>query len=282
MGAIPVSTFVYLWISLALCIVLPILFLIFIGRKMPVRSKIILTGVICFVVFVILLERFIHSLVFLEESPISNNAVYYVIYGCVTAGFFECAAKFVGLKFMIKEPTSPGFAVQFGLGYGAAEALLLGAMPLASNLASAMQINKLGYDKFIETMSSQGATDSAIEAFKENVNMLYDNNLTCLLSGVERLAAMVLQIVLTIFIFQAVKQGSSKKEYAFVAIAFLMHALFDLPAAMYQKAIITDIFTIEIILLIEAVIAGVFGYLLYKKNVKEFGQPVNAQSIYNA
>ena len=118
MGAIPASTFTYLIISLILCILGPIAFLLFAGRKMPIRAKIMLTGVIVFIVFALILERFVHSIFLGEGSKIMSVPVYYVIYGCLTAAIFETAAKFIGLKFMIKEPTSPGFALQFGIGYG--------------------------------------------------------------------------------------------------------------------------------------------------------------------
>lgn len=289
MGAVPVSTFVYLGISLTLCLFLPIAFLIFLGRRMPVRSKIILTGVITFVVFVILLERFVHTIVLTPNSSIVNNPVYYVIYGCVMAGLFECAAKFIGLKVMVKEPTSPGFALQFGLGYGAAEALLVGVMPLASNLASAFHINKVGFETYLNEIAAQlaeqgeaeGAINKAMETYKANLSMLYDGNLTCLLGGIERVAAIVLQIALTVLIFQALRQGSKTRDYVFVGIAFIAHAFFDFPAAMYQKQLFSNIVMIEVVLVIEAVIAGIIAYIFYKKNVEEFGKPINAQSIYN-
>ena len=207
--------------------------------------------------------------------------VYYVIYGCLTAAIFETAAKFIGLKFLIKEPTSPGFALQFGIGYGISEAVLVGVLPLASNLATALQINKMGYDNYLQALIDQGADSATIEAFKSNIGMLYEENLTCLLSGIERVAAVALQIALTIIVFQAVKEGRTAINYAFVALAVVLHAIFDAPAAMYQVEMIGNITLIEIVIAIEAVIIAIVAYFIYKKNVKEFGQPVNAQSDYN-
>lgn len=282
MGAIPASTFAYLIISLVICVFGPIAFLVIIGRKMPLRARIMLTGVILFIVFALLLERFVHSIVLKEGSPVMTVTAYYVIYGCLMAAVFEGAAKFVGLKYMVKEPTSPGFALQFGVGYGIAEAAILGVLPLASNLATAFQINKLGYDKCIETLTEQGADAATIEAFESNMSMLYENNLTCLLGGVERVAAVIMQIALTMIIFQAVKEGAGKKNYIYLLLAVVLHALFDMPAALYQKEAISNVFVTEVIILIEAVIAAVIAYLLYRKNVEEFGKPVNPQSEYNA
>ena len=281
MGTIPASTFIFMGIAVALCIGLPIVFLGIISKRMPVKSGIILMGVICFILFAMVLERGLHMLVFREGSPVSTSTAYYVIYGCLAAAIFESAAKFVGLKFMVKEPSSPGFALQFGLGYGVAEAMFVGALPLAGNIAVAARINKMGMDNYINALVEQGVDAASIEAFKESVKVFYENNITCLLSGVERAAAIALQIGLTIVIFQAVKEGHKSINYVYVAIAVIMHALFDLLPALYQKGVVTNVVLLEIVIAVEAVIVSIIAYFIYQKNVDEFGGHVNPQLKQN-
>lgn len=281
MGTIPASTFIFMGIAVALCIGLPIVFLGIISKKMPVKPGIMLMGVICFIIFAMVLERGLHMVVFNISSSISNNTVYYVLYGCLAASIFECAAKFIGLKFMVKEPSSPGFALQFGLGYGVAEAMFVGALPLAGNIAVAARINKMGMDNYINALVEQGVDAASIESFKDSVQVFYENNITCLLSGVERAAAIALQIGLTIIIFQAVKEGRKSINYIFVLIAVVMHSLFDLLPALYQKGVVSNVIVLETVIAVEAVIVSIIAYLIYRKNVEEFNGHINPQLKQN-
>ena len=74
--------------------------------------------------------------------------------------------------------------------------------------------------------------------------------LTVCISGFERVFAILLHIGLSILVFYAVKR--SKTGFYFLAV--LLHALFDVPAALYQLGIIKNVLIVEALLAVYAII----------------------------
>lgn len=281
MNYIPTSTFVYLIISVALCILLPMAFVIYLGKKQRVSTKIMVSGVICFIVFVVIIESIIHQMVLGNLFSKESNPFLYAVYGGVMAALFEVCARYVGLKFMVKEKSSVGYALQFGLGYGLAEVLVVGVMPLASNLATAVNINKYGVEEFINKAAEAGATSDAIDAFRAGLPAFFENNIQCLYGGFERIFALALQIALSIIVFQAIREGHKNKDYVYLVVAFVVHFITDFGAALYQAGKIENMLVVELFTLFMAAVACIIARMLYVKNVDEFGGAVNEQSSYS-
>ena len=82
------------------------------------------------------------------------------------------------------------------------------------------------------------------------------------LSVVERAFAILLHIGLSILVFNAVRR--SKIGYYFLAV--LLHALYDVPAALYQTGVL-NIYIVEVMLAIYSVLFFVIVYrTLYKRD----------------
>ena len=82
------------------------------------------------------------------------------------------------------------------------------------------------------------------------------------LLGVERILALILQVGLTFWVFQAVRQ----KKWIYLVAAYGLHALFDLAPSLSQVGWISNPLVVEGILAVE-VLAFVFltKSIFYKK-----------------
>ena len=117
-------------------------------------------------------------------------------------------------------------------------------------------INAGKFQELIDAAAAQGADVSSLKALPQALQSI--NALTSCFAGVERIFAMLLHVGLSILVFYAVKR--SKGSLYFLAV--LLHALFDVPAALYQFGIIKNVFVVEAML---AVYAIGFFIVVYKK-----------------
>ena len=72
--------------------------------------------------------------------------------------------------------------------------------------------------------------------------------------GFERIFAFIIQIGFTFVVFYGIK----KRENIYLLYAILLHALVDFFPALYQVKIISNVFVVEGILVVFAVIALIF------------------------
>ena len=75
---------------------------------------------------------------------------------------------------------------------------------------------------------------------------------------------MLFHIALSIVVFYAVKRS----KVALYLLAILLHALFDVPAALYQKGVITSLPILESFMFVFAAVLIAAYKLLYSKDTK--------------
>jgi len=83
-----------------------------------------------------------------------------------------------------------------------------------------------------------------------------------LVSGFERLFALGIQISLSMVMYYAVYK--SRKLWLY-PLAILLHALVDCPVALYQVGVITNMWLLEGIVLVSAVVLAGIAFMLHKK-----------------
>lgn len=248
-------------VSLILCGVLttgiPIAAMIV--HKLKHKSASLLSAVIgaaTFVVFALILEQILHAVML---PLVMNSTVAYVIYGTLAAGVFEETGRYIACRFLMKNRTDNANAVMLGIGHGGIEAVLIIGVSMFSTLVTAIMVNTMGLDGFIQMT---GITDEAVlTTLKGQIDTIVAFSMPVALANVvERIIAMTLHICMSVF---AMKAASVKGKFWLFPAAIALHALFDVPAALYQRGVISSssLWLVEILL---GVIVAVFVLITIK------------------
>lgn len=228
---------------IALCVVLGTF--IYFRKKERISFKPVIVGIATFLVFTQVLEKSLHMLV--TKNNIFTTAISLTIYGTLAAGVFEEVGRFIMFKIFLKENHEWKDGIAFGIGHGGIEAIFIGVVSTINSIVMATLINAGTFEK---TIGSKLPSESAaqLKATLTGPSHIF------LAVGVERTFAFIVQIALTMIVLYAIR--SRKIIYLFIAIIF--HALIDVPAALYQTKIISNLWILEGLLLAYAVIALVY------------------------
>lgn len=246
---------------LTISTVITILFPIVIAVVWIVKTKAyvypLFIGALIFVVFALILESSMHTVILSTIPILNDNIVLYVLYACLAAGFFEEGGRWIAFRYLIKNKDKKN-AVTFGIGHGGMEMLLVVGMTLFSTLLFAWTCNSLGLEGMLAESQDAGLetmimdTVASIEAYG-----IFD----AVLSLIERASAMVLHVSCSVLVFNSVL----KKDINYLGYSFGLHALVNVPAALFQKGVLTELWLTELFIIGFTVLAAVFAYKTYKK-----------------
>ena len=194
--------------------------------------------------------------------------VAYVLYGTLAAGVFEETGRFVACKLLMKKRTGNANAVMMGIGHGGIEAIILVGFGMISYIATAFIVNSMGIDGIAEM---SGITDEAnLALLNQQVNGIAAFAIsTALVNIVERVLAMTLHISLSVVVMKA---ATVKGKLWLYPAAIIMHAVLDVPAALYQRGLIPSIWLVELFLAILAA-GSVFAAVRISKTPQEHSAP---------
>ena len=219
-GTVSTASMVGMGFALVVGIILPIVLLIVVWKKTGARVSTFFIGCAVFIVFALVLESFMHAAVLgLTGTVIKDNIWLYALYGGLAAALFEEVGRLVAMKFFMKDRLDMPNALMYGVGHGGIEAILILGVTSISNLMASVMINSGTLASALEVLDEATASASL-----EQISLLWTSPaFSFYLGGVERILAIILQIVLSVMVFQAVKTG--KKFFWFAA--FVMHFLVD-------------------------------------------------------
>lgn len=206
-----------------------------------------------FLLFAMVLERLLHVLVI---PMVMNNVVLYVIYGSAAAGVFEETARFLSFRFFLKKNRSAENAVSYGLGHGGCEMILLLGLQAVIALAIIATVSP----DVVSELSSESdfyAYSRVISQLTAYSQVTYGN---LAISVLERIAAMTLQVSLSVLVMEAVMV---KGRIWLYPAAIVIHALIDVPAALYQCGVI-PVIVCELIIAAFTAVWAVIAYKRYK------------------
>lgn len=260
---ISTSVYVNIIIMTALCIVLPIIAAVVWLKKTKERISSVIAGAATWFVFAIILESIPKAVLFNPSlsigKTIMGNAVLYTFFGALLAGIFEETGRLIVFRTILKNRTNKEAAVSHGIGHGGFEAVFLMGMIGIQYLVYASMINAGTFGQLVEQTAAMGADVSALEKIPEQIMAI--TPAYAVLNLIERAFAMLLHTGLSIIVFHAVKKH--RTGLYFLAVA--LHALFDVPAVLYQLGIIKEPYIVEIFLTVYALIFFAAVYkLLYK------------------
>jgi uncharacterized membrane protein YhfC len=191
------------------------------------------TGIAVFALFATVIERALNGYV-LHENPATaqllENPVAFVLYGALAAGVCEEVGRYIAMRMIARRGsgsrnTTPADStgLAYGIGHGGAEAWFVGVLVQVQWIVFAVLANRGELDEHLSNLTM----DAVLRMH------LILATLSPTLAGVfalERTAAFVFQIGLSVLMWRGVQAGRK----SILPIAIALHALVDVPAAMFQ------------------------------------------------
>jgi len=256
-GTVSTASLIGMVLSLILSIGLPIVLLILVKIKLKAKLTSFVIGCATFIVFALMLEPILHSVVLTATGTLlTDNIILYGLYGGLAAALFEETGRLIAMKFFMKDSLNKPNALMYGIGHGGIEAILLVGMTYVSNLMTALMINSGALKASMELVDAelQQTTFEQIKVLWELPSWQF------YMAGVERLAALVLQMSLSVLGYKAV----SAKSRTYWFIAFGIHFAVD-----FLTVVITGlgapVWIVEAVLLVAVAFVAYYAYQLCKK-----------------
>lgn len=248
-----------------LATLLPIAAIVFFKLKnKDVKLRYVFVGAVTFPVFALILEQISH---YFMLPIVQQSTVAYVIYGTLAAGIFEETGRFVAYKIFCKKENDPRASLMYGLGHGGIESIILIGFTMLSYALTAVTINMLGADAVFATVPAEQR-----EIAEAQLETLVQFSMSgAFLNVAERILAIALHVSLSVVVFASIKMKG--KLWLFPA-AIALHAIFDVPAALYQRGVITNMALMELLLFVEAVIIAFVAVKIYKQLKSELSAEV--------
>ncbi|QDP40344.1 YhfC family intramembrane metalloprotease [Radiobacillus deserti] len=223
---------------------------IYLKKKNYVSWKAIGIGILIFFLFSQILEKILHVAV-LDSSGTAlkwtNNPYVFMLYGGLAAGVFEEIGRYLGFKWLLKNHHSFKDGLSLGFGHGGFEALLIAGLGAINSFVIATMINSGQLDNLV----GAGVTADNLKTIKDQV--VNTSFFDFMLGGIERIPALLMHIALSLLVLYGVHKG-----FRFVLYAIAIHAFVDFAPALYQAGVITNLWLLEIYLLLIGV-AFYFG-----------------------
>ena len=225
-------------------------------KKYKINFAVLGLGAVAFFVSSQVLEKIVHLMVLHPQKDgtvplMTENPLLYVIYGICMAALFEETARLIFFKWLEKKRTlEDSDALAYGLGHGGLELLYLGMGSLISLLILFSLLESSNPD--LANLLPQNTLETVQSLSGWQVYLL----------GVERVLALVMQIGLSFWVYQAVRQ----KKWIYLVAAYGLHALFDLAPSLSQVGWLSNPLLVEGLLAVEVIIFIYFTKsIFYKK-----------------
>ena len=224
-------------------------------KQYKINFAVLGLGAVAFFASSQVLEKIVHLLVLHPQKDgivplMSENPLLYVIYGISMAAIFEETARLIFFKWLEKKRTlEDSDALAYGLGHGGLELIYIG-------IASLLNL-------FILFSAVESQNPNIMQLLPEST-LATINNLAAwqiYLLGLERILALLLQVGLTFWVYQAVRQ----KKWIYLVAAYGLHALFDLAPSLSQVGWLSNPLLVEGLLAAEVIIFIYFTKTIFYK-----------------
>ncbi|CAB3700031.1 YhfC family intramembrane metalloprotease [Paraburkholderia rhynchosiae] len=240
-------------LALATLLVAALPFLIYrrLRRPLALKPRDAIVGIAVFALFAMVIERALNDYVLHRNEATAtflSNPLAFVVYGAMAAGICEEVGRFIGMRLLIKRAaanaakaatattaastshaprTDDGTALTYGLGHGGAEAWLVGVLVQVQWILFAVFENRGQLDGYLSNLPSESVM---------RIHLILAN-LTPQTAGIfalERVAALVFQIGLSVLMWRGLRAGWR----GILPLAIGLHALVDVPAALFQAQLV--------------------------------------------
>lgn len=242
----PAATIAALILVALMTLLVPLGVMLFLRRRGGTWTA-FLTGAGTFVLFALVLEPILHSLVLRSPAgaAIQGNILLYGLYGGLAAGLFEETGRLLAFRLVLKKSPARITALSYGIGHGGIEALLLVGLTMVSNL--------------ILGLSHASGAPLPQEAAAAAETLLATPASLFLWSGLERLSAMGLHLALSVLVFAAVRTGKRRLFPAAVGV----HAAVNFAAVAANAHL--PVAATEALVLLLTVLAALWAARIYRR-----------------
>ncbi|WP_179404595.1 YhfC family intramembrane metalloprotease [Burkholderia guangdongensis] len=246
----PVTLVVLIAATLIIAL-LPIVLFRFLRKPLALDRRDAIVGIAVFTLFAMILERALHGVV-LSSAPAGGWLTYpaaFVAYGALAAGVFEEVGRYLGLRFLTRRygaSSGDGRAIGYGLGHGGVEAWFVGVLVWGQWAYLAWLANRGELDTQLASLP-----DQALLRIHVMLSTLSVPSIAMLV--LERAAALVLQVALSVLMWRGVRAGSR----AVLPLAIVLHALADVPAMLYQIRAVPAAWIEAVYFVLAALLVGV-------------------------
>ena len=121
---VPAGSVAGMIFSLAVAFGLPIGLYLYLKHKKYARTSSFVAGMAVFVLFAMVLETLVHSLVFrLTGTAITGSLFLYAVYAGLMAAAFEETGRYLAMRFVLRHRFDGKNALMYGAGHGGVEAM---------------------------------------------------------------------------------------------------------------------------------------------------------------
>jgi len=228
-------------LAVATLLVAALPFLIYrrLRRPLALKPRDAIIGIAVFALFAMVIERALNDYVLHRNEATAtflSNPLAFVVYGALVAGICEEVGRFIGMRLLLKraaaKPASTaaagdGTALTYGLGHGGAEAWLVGVLVQIQWILFAVLENRGELDGYLSNLPA----DSLMRI---HVILASLTPQTAGIFALERVAALVFQIGLSVLMWRGLRAGWR----GILPLAIVLHALVDMPAALFQAQLV--------------------------------------------
>jgi len=255
--SVPVLSIVFMAVSAILAIGVPVCLFVVFRKKFNLKVVPMLFGVAGFVIFALVLEAIVHRIV-LGRFLSPSNKVVYIFYGAFMAGIFEESARFIAFNILKRKYEGIGTALSYGIGHGGIESILIAGLGMINAIATSIIFNTGN----IETITGKLQGEALAAVNNQLAGLITAAPYMFLVSGMERMMAIAVQLSLSVIVFNAV---FGKKKAWLYPLAIVLHAVIDIPAVIFQTGGIKSIFVVEGIICVLTVGVALFARYLHGK-----------------
>jgi uncharacterized membrane protein YhfC len=231
---------------------------------MTLAIRNVLVGAGVFFLFSEVLEKILNFYL-LKANPATATWFYAhsigsALYASLAAEVFEEVGRYLGMRFLVRRADNLGPAVAYGIGHGGLEAIPIGSLGMAQTFIYASMLNSGQLDATLGPVLSADALPH-LRTDLEHLSLAM-----VAIGSLERLIALLIQIGLSLVVWRAVEN----KQLGLLALAILLHAAVDFPAALFQAGRISAPVVLRML-----VIAGVAlgAWFLHKLPSKRSASP---------
>jgi len=242
-------------ISAAISIGLPVALFFIWRNKYNTKLVPLVVGVVTYLLFKGL-EQMMHLFVFEAAEGrvltlMQANPALFIIYGILAIGIFEESGRFLAFQILKSRYNGPGTGLSYGLGHGGVESVMITGLAMIGSIMTAVMINNgnislLGDDPALIAELGEFAKQSPI---------------SFIFPGIARIITITIHISLSVFVWCSVKVQGKLWLYP---TAIILHAILNIPSALYQINLITNIQLVETLMLIPATLIALAAYKLCK------------------
>ena len=228
-------------LAVATLLVAALPFLIYrrLRRPLALKPRDAIIGIAVFALFAMVIERALNDYVLHRNEATAtflSNPLAFVVYGALVAGVCEEVGRFIGMRLLLKraaaKPASTaaagdGTALTYGLGHGGAEAWLVGVLVQIQWILFAVLENRGELDGYLSNLPA----DSLMRI---HVILASLTPQTAGIFALERVAALVFQLGLSVLMWRGLRAGWR----GILPLAIVLHALVDVPAALFQAQLV--------------------------------------------